>query len=248
MPLPTVPGVSEFPQDLHPVIYLPLNNKPTNVVLFLPGLGDTSANFSNFAKALNLPDTVTITLQPPFPLPFPVGPGFHWSDDLQVDTSSGTIDQDSPITKATRIVADVISDVLIKKHNFTPPSVHLFGFGQGGSLSLSIPLSDSLPSLPSLGGVTSIGGPLSLTVSHAAQIKSRTPVCLLGGSRGGFARDERSPVKRLRILYEFVEYHEWRKSDDSMPKNQEEALPMMQFFARRLRDRRGVPDDFVEIG
>ena len=207
-----------------------------------------AANFSGFAKASNLPDAVTITLQPPFPLVFPVGPGFHWSDDLQVDASSGSIDQDSPLTMSTSMIVSVITEVLIKQHHFSLPAIHLFGFGQGGSLALSVPLSQNLSTLSSLGGAISIGGALPLSANHVNNKKSRTPVCLLGGSRGAFAMDKQSPVKRLRNVYEFVEYHQWKKADDSMPKNRDEVLPMMQFFARRLRDRRGVPDDFVEIG
>ena len=248
MTLPSVPDVSDFPEDLHPVVHLPSNNRPTNVIIFLPGLGDTAINFSGFPKALNLPDAATVTLQPPFPLPFPVGPGFHWSDDLQVDASSGSMDQDSPLQRSTSMIVSVITEVLIKKHHFSPPAIHLFGFGQGGSLALSVPLHDHISGLQSLGGVISMGGSLPLSTDHATKEKSRTPVCLLGGSRGVFARAEQSPVKRLRSLYEFVEYHEWKKADDSMPKNRDEVLPMMQFFARRLRDRRGVPDDFVEVG
>lgn len=247
MPSISLPAPSDFLEDLHPVIYLPPNNRPTNVILFLPGLGDSSVNFSSLAKALNLPDAVTVTLQAPFPLPFPIGPGFHWSDDLQVDTASGAIDRDSPLTRSTAVIADVISEVLVKKYGFAPPQIHLFGYGQGGSVALSVALHDSLSNIASMGGVVSIGGPLPLSVSHTAKTKSRTPICLLGGRTGSFVRDEQSPVKRLRTLYEFVEYHEWKKNDDSMPKNRDEALPMMQFFARRLRSRRGVPDDAVEV-
>lgn len=247
MPLPTVPDVSDFPEELHAVVHLPPNNKPTNAIIFLPGLGDTAANFSSFAKALKLPDAVTVTLQPPFPLPFPVGPGFHWSDDLQVDTSSGAIDQDSLLTRSTSMLVSVITEVLIKNHHFSPPAIHLFGFGQGGSLALSVPLHDHISGLGSLGGVISIGGSLPLSTHHATKKKSRTPVCLLGGSRGVLAKHEQSPLKRMRSVYEFVEYHEWKKADDSMPKNRDEVSPIMQFFARRLRDRRGVPDDFIEV-
>jgi hypothetical protein len=32
-----------------------------------------------------------------------------------------------------------------------------------------------------------------------------------------------------------------------MPKNREEALPMMHFFARRLRSQKGVPEGSVEL-
>lgn len=245
--MPTIPSVEDFPKDLHPVIYLPTNNQPTNVMVFLPGLGDTSTNFSSFARALNLPDTLNITLQPPYPLPFPFGPGFQWSDDVQVDTSTGTFDPDSPLGKATTLVASIVVN-LQARYGFTPAQIHLFGSGQGGSLALCTALDTSLQDKPSLGGVLSIGGPLPISSSVTVAPKNRTPVMLLGGRSGALSRDEQSPVKRIRQMYEFVEYHEWKKAEDSMPKSRYEALPMMQFLARRLKSARGVPEGAVEIG
>lgn len=46
---------------------------------------------------------------------------------------------------------------------------------------------------------------------------------------------------------EHVEYHQWKKADDSIPQNREEAMPMMQFFARRLRSQKGVPEGSLEL-
>lgn len=248
MPSPTQPRVSDFPSDLHSVIYLPPNNRLSNVIVFFSGLGDTSINFAGFAKALNLPDALTITLQPPFPLPFPTGPGGHWSDDLQIDTQTGTIDADSPVIKASGIVADAISEVLMKKHNFTRSQIHLFGYCQGGSVALAVALNDTVLALGPLGSIVSIGGVLPISSSHVTKTRSRTPVLLLGGSRGELAKSDQSPVKRLKSLFELVEYHQWKKADDSMPKSREEVFPMMQFLARVLRSRRGVPNDATEVG
>lgn len=245
--MPTIPPADDFPKVLHPVIYLPSNKRPTNVLVFLPGLGDTSTNFSAFARALNLPDTLTITLQPPYPLPFPFGPGSQWSDDVQVDTSTGTFDPDSPLEKASALVAGILVD-LRSKHGFAPAQIHLFGSGQGGSLALSAVLDSALQDKPSLGGIVSVGGPLPISPRVTAASKNRTPVMLLGGRRGALSKDEQSPVKRIRQAYEFVEYHEWKKSEDTMPKNRDEALPMMQFLARRLQSNRGVPEGAVQIG
>lgn len=248
MPLPSVPKISEFKDDLHPEIHLPSDNKPTNAIIFLPGLGDTSENFSKFAKALNLPDAVTITLQPLFPIPVPLGPGFQWSNDIRIDTSTGSFDPDSPLEKASGIVAEIITQVLIQKHNFIPAAIHLFGYGQGGSLALNTAIHPALTHLGPLGSIVSIGGSLPLSTNHTLTLKSRTPLLLLGGKKGDFAKNEASAVKRLRTLYEFVEYHEWKKGESTLPANREEVLPMMQFLGRRLRSRRGVSDDFVEVG
>ncbi|ETI24503.1 hypothetical protein G647_03872 [Cladophialophora carrionii CBS 160.54] len=258
-PTPT-PTPIDFPPSLKPIIHLPPANKPTNAIVFLPGLGDTAGKFASFPRALNLPDALTITLNPPYPLPFPLGPGDQWSEDLQVDTSTGTLDADSPLTKSAELVAkDVIQKVLLDKFGFRPDHVHLFGFGQGGSLALSVPLHPSLSSL-SLGGIVSIGGSLPLSMALPSTStgtgtgtgnstsKNKTPILLLSGSKSPLASVDSSPLKRVNSVYEHVKYHRWKKADDSMPKNREEVLPMMQFWAQTLKSRRGVPDDAVEIG
>ncbi|KIW99376.1 uncharacterized protein Z518_11364 [Rhinocladiella mackenziei CBS 650.93] len=243
------PSPNDFPASLSPIIHLPPNNKPTNAILFLPGLGDMAANFSSFARALNLPDAMTITLNPPVPLPFPLGPGYQWSEDLQVDSTTGDLDLDSSLTRAVELVAqDVIAKVLIDKLKYRPEQIHLFGFGQGGSVALSVPLHSSLSAQSSLGGIISIGGGLPLSTSLAnTSSKNRTPVLLLSGSKSPLASAESSPLKRVKSTFEFVTYHQWNKAEDSMPQNRNEMLPMMQFWGRRLRSRRGVPDDAVEI-
>jgi predicted esterase len=136
---------------------------------------------------------------------------------------------------------------LIEKFKYRTNHIHLFGFGQGGSVALSLPLHPSLASLSPLGGVMSIGGGLPVSLSTPST-KNRTPVSLLSGSKSPLASIDSSPLKRLKAAYEFVEYHRWKKPDDSMPKNRDEVLPMMQFWSRRLKSRRGVPEDAVEIG
>ncbi|KIX94148.1 uncharacterized protein Z520_10174 [Fonsecaea multimorphosa CBS 102226] len=243
------PAADDFPANLKPILHLPPDNKPTNVVIFLPGLGDTSANFFSFSRALNLPDALAITLSPPFPLPFPLGPGDQWSEDLHVDSATGDLDSDSPLTKSVELVAqDVISKVLVDKFRYRPDHIHLFGFGQGGSVALMVPLHPSISSLPSLGGVISVGGALPLSAPlPKTQSENKTPVLILSGSKSPLASVGSSPLNRIKSTYEFVTYHQWKKADDSLPKNRDEALPMMQFWARRLRSRRGVPDDAIEI-
>jgi predicted esterase len=249
MTTPSLPVPGDFPSSLEPNIYLAPNNKPTNIVIFLPGLGDTAGNFASFPRAVNLPDVLAITLNPPMPLPFPLGPGQHWSDDLQVDSGSGAFDPDSPLTKAAELVAqDVIKNVLIDKFKFRADHIHLFGLGQGGSTGLSAGLHPTLSSV-SLGGIVSIGGaiPLSSPTPKTSQRTSKTPVLLLSGSRSPLASVDSSPLKRVKSAYEYVTYHQWKKGDDSMPKNRDEVMPMMQFWARTLKSRRGVPDDAIEL-
>lgn len=242
----TPPTADQFGTDLKPVIHLPTVGESDNILIFLCGLGDSSSNFANFAKALNLPDTCTATLQGPYPLPFPFGPGTQWSDDVQVDTRSGTFDDDSPLVKSTETLLKTVQ-TLQKQCGYRPDQIHLFGYGQGGSLALSIVLHEELEGKPSLGSVLSIGGILPNSARHTFKSKQRTPIMLMGGSKGALARDDGSPVKRIKDLCDFVEYHQWKKSNDGLPQSRDEAYPMLQFLARRLKSSRGVPAGAVEV-
>lgn len=120
----------------------------------------------------------------------------------------------------------------------------LFGYGQGGMAALAA--ATSLAAEEELGGVISIGGPLPLSVSTISPAKVTTPVLVLGGSSNSLVTP--SVVARLKDVCETVDYKQWKKSGDGMPTNREEMLPIMQFFASRLRSRRSVPEGSVEIG
>ena len=93
------------------------------------------------------------------------------------------------------------------------------------------------------GGIVSIGG--ALPTSTSSNGKPKTPVLVCGGSRS--SQVTRSAVDRLKGAFVEVEYVKWDKPDDSMMRNREEMLPVMKFFARRLRSRSGVPDGAVEV-
>jgi len=220
-----------IPIALHPVLDSTYSSATSitniaNIVIFLPGLGDTSENFSSFARALNLPSTLTLTLQAPIPIPVPDA-GTHWGDDLILDTSTGDIDTDSVILNtSTKLLAeDVINDILIKQCNFKPREIMIFGYGQGASVALATSLHPSISSLE-LGGIIAIGGLLPISQSTVNQTINHTPVLLLGGMKGVFTRDNGSGAKRIKDAFELVETHQWKTRDDSMPKNREEVSPV----------------------
>lgn len=240
MPPCKLPTSSDLSAALHAVLHS--TPKPTNVVLFLCGLGDTSENFSSFARALNLPETLCITLQGPTPLPLPLPEGFHWGDDLLVDQSSGELDPDAGFSKSTQLLTEeVIEGGLISKCGFQPREILLFGFGQGGMTALAT----AKEFHGELGGVISMGGRIPSSCMLVNGPKKTTPVLLLGGSKGSLASGD--AVKSTKGTFEHVEHHQWKKPDDSMPQNREEALPMMRFFARRLRSQKGVPEGSMEL-
>ena len=172
MPPSKLPTNSDFPPSLHAVLHH--TPKPNNAILFLPGLGDTSRNFSSFARALNLPETLCITLQGPTPLPLPLPEGFHWGDDLIVDQSSGDLDPDAGFSKTIQLLTqEVIERILISRCDFQPREVMLFGFGQGGMAALAIAKAFG----HALGGVVSIGGRLPSSAMLVNGPRIKTPVC-----------------------------------------------------------------------
>jgi predicted esterase len=190
-----------------------------------------------------LPETACIAVQAPNPLPFDLG-GFHWGDDLVFDQVTGVMDVDTGFRKSTALIlSTIIKDGLIGKCGYKPREIMIFGFAQGGMVGLQVAAEHEGEDL---GGVISIGGVLSLsTPLKALEKKSKTPILVCKASKGSAVED--SAITRLKDAFEFVEIKEWKKNGDSMPSNREEMLPIMQFFARRLRSTRGVPAGSIEL-
>ena len=237
-----IPCQANFPTSL--VLSItppsPLSPLATNVVILLHGLGDTSVSFTNLGKQLALPETTCISLQAPTPLPFDLG-GFHWGDDITFDQATGQMDFDTGFTKAvTLIKQDVIEDGLVSRCGYKPRDIMLFGFGQGAMAALATAASMT----EELGGIVSVGGPLPSSSASAKSI--RTPVLVLGGSSSTLIT--RSNLDKLKAAFQCLEYQKWDRPADNMPRNRVEMLPIMRFFARRLRSRAGVPEGSIEVG
>lgn len=253
--MPTkAPVTSDFPSSLRVTITLPppsssssATSPSPNILLLLHGLGDTAASFTSFARAINLPETTILTLQAPNPLPFDL-PGFHWGDDVTFD-STGELDMDAGFSTAVRvIVEDIIRGVLVQKCGYRLREVMILGFGQGGMVGLvaaqELKTSTEGTTDKELSGIISIGAPYPLSGSTAGS-KSRTPVLLVAGRDSPAVTD--TAVQRTKNVFEFIELHRYARKGDGMPRSREEMMPIMQFFARRLRSRQGVPEGAVEI-
>lgn len=160
------------------------------------------------------------------------------------DQNTGEMDVDTGFKAATRLLLDsVIREGLIGKCGYKAREIMIFGFAQGGMVGLqaAAELGDD-----ELGGVIAIGGFLSLSAPlKALEKKSKTPILVCRGSRGSAVTD--SAAAKLKDAFEYVEIKEWKKNGDGMPSNRDEMLPIMQFFARRLRSMRGVPAGSVEL-
>jgi predicted esterase len=199
----------------------------------------------HLGKNLNLPETASLSLQAPNPIPsLFIGseqPAFHWGDDVLFDEGKGEIELDAGFKTSTKILGDLI-DILKSKCNYPQRHILFLGFGQGGMAALSTVVAS--PEVE-YGGVVSIGGALPSSSSSTNQPKAKTPVLVCGGSRS--SQVTRSSVDRLKAAFGEVEYVKWERPDDEMMRNREEMLPVMKFFARRLRSRAGVPEGAMEV-
>ena len=240
-----LPTASDFPANITLVISPPTNAQPpTNVLLLLHGVGDTHVPFQKLGQQLNLPETVTISVRAHSPLPFDIG-GFHWGDDIVFDQATETMEVDTGFEKATKILGEsVMKEGLMHNCGFRADEIVIFGLGQGGMAALAAVKSLNMER-PSLGGVVSIGGPLPQHSVRSIQGKCSAPVLVCHGSSRSLVTT--TAARALRDAFQFVEIHQWPRPGDGMPTNRDEMLPIMQFFARRLRSRRGIPDEAVEV-
>ncbi|KAI9824530.1 MAG: hypothetical protein M1826_007320 [Phylliscum demangeonii] len=110
-------------------------------------------------------------------------------------------------------------------------------------LARKLPLPETVQA--SMSGVIAIGGPFPLSAAAPLSEKAKTPVLLLGGTPPSLITE--AALAQKKNSFALVEYVRWSKRGDGMPGSREEMLPIMQFFARRLRSREGVPKDSLEI-
>ncbi|KAI4678428.1 uncharacterized protein J4E84_008683 [Alternaria hordeiaustralica] len=239
-----LPTKADFPSSVTlSITPPPASQSPTNILILLHGLGDTNASFTKLGEQLNLPETACIAIQAPNPLPFDLG-GMHWGEDMIFDSTTGEMDMDTGVQKSTLLVLDqVIREGLIGKCGYKAREIMIFGFAQGGMVALQA----AAQLEEELGGVISIGGPLSQSLPlKALEKKSKTPVLICKADKKSAVTD--SATMKLKDAFQYIEFKEWKKNGDGMPSSRDEMLPIMQFFARRLRSTRGVPAGSVEIG
>lgn len=251
---PRIPTEDDF-APLSPSLSLSLQypsprESTTAFLILLHGLGDSENPFASFARNLSLPGVLAIAVRGVSALPAFLLPGdedtrgFHWGDDLRLDNESSDLDPDPGFKSATTAILDrLIAGVLVHRCGWLPSDVLLFGFGQGGSLALGLAsrlrsgtcLSDadadagSGSDFATFKGVVSIGGPLPLSMvpTTSARQRSETSVllCQLDDDLVDAVKEEFSHVKAVR----------WKRNDVAMPRNRDEALPIIQFFADRLK-------------
>ncbi|KAI1259326.1 Alpha/Beta hydrolase protein [Xylariaceae sp. FL1019] len=231
----------------------------TSILILFHGLGDSDASFASFAKNMNLPGVLAISVRGVAPLaPAMLGlppsqstaspTHFHWGDDLTLSTTTGDLDPDPGFEKAQSLVLEgLIQETLVAACGWTVNDIVLFGFGQGGSLALGlasrlrgaervVDVSEGeRATARAFKGLVSIGGPLptSMIPTLSARDKARTPALICHGINSETLDDD--AMEALGKEFFDVREVKWKKAEDTMPQNREEMMPIMQFLAERLR-------------
>jgi hypothetical protein len=241
----TLPHTLHFPD--------PPESTTTFLILF-HGLGDHDVPYAGFAKNLNLPGVLGISVRGTSVLPAALMgtdvPGYHWGDDLTVDPNTGDIADDSGFEKARKLVMEkLIQELLIEKCGWEMRDIMFFGFGQGGSLALGLAASldttarvtdvtegenTTAPGNKKFKGVVSLGGPLPQpmvsTVTNRRKSRTSVLVCQLL---------EEDDIDAVKQEFDDVKVVQWKRRQMSMPIDRDEVLPLMEFFADKLR-----PEEF----
>ncbi|KAK4138003.1 alpha/beta-hydrolase [Trichocladium antarcticum] len=221
----------------------------TSILLLFHGLGDTEPAFATLARDLALPGVLAIAVRGTAPLPDALLPdglaaGYHWGDDMRLDGDG--LDDDPGFEGARRwVLGSLVGGVLVGRCGWDLRDILLFGFGQGGSLALGLAsglrggrVEDATTSAPegkAFKGVVSICGglPASTVPSVSGLGKAKTPVLVLCGRESEAVGED--AVDLLEREFEEAKVVRWQRASDGMPRSREEVLPMMEFFAERLK-------------
>lgn len=103
-----------------------------NLLIFLHGLGDTHIPFAKLGRQLKLPQTATLSIRAPEKIPFLYEEAYQWYTSF--DGFGELIERPDP-TSAMILLSAVIKH-LVRDCEWTMNRIHLFGFGQGGSVAV----------------------------------------------------------------------------------------------------------------
>ncbi|PNS16552.1 hypothetical protein CAC42_286 [Sphaceloma murrayae] len=225
-----LPLMSDFSPNLTLTITPPPSGQPpTNILILLHGLGDSHVPFARLGEQLNLPNTACIAIKGPNALPFEAT-SFHWCDDVIFDSSTNGLDPDGGFKEIARVLTDdVIEHGLIDNCGYKPRDIVFLGLGQGGMAALNV----AVQYPKEMGGVISIGGALPGAAPASSEPKSKTPVICVSGVDSQWVTT--GGEEKLKNNFLHVAVSKYRRRGDTMPKDREEMMPIMQFFASRLR-------------
>ena len=216
--------------------------------------GDNEQPFARLGKSLALPQTATLALKGPQIVPLLDEHEREWwaeTDMLGMGKSLSPLDifHQAKICSSSRIevpnpdpgfsikvLCDVLQELVAAPYNWSSESIHLFGFGQGGSLACEAGQAFYKRTGSPLGSIVSVHGPLLSLPSNTA---SKIPTPVLYVTRPIGSTKQQQPVSALERGYTRVQVAKLtgKPGEISMPRNKEEWQPIMEFWSEMLRQQ-----------
>lgn len=228
--------------------YLPSQDRiDSNLLIFFHGLGDTQIPFTRLGPSLKLPQTAILSLRAFERVPLLDEQAFQWWSSFDPLTGSTTISNPNPTLTLDRLM-EILRTLTSPEIGWRPDSIHLFGYGQGGSCAVELGLRwsttshrdlppDDHRSIPSnLASIVSISGPLVSLPTISIDRRSHTPVLLWlqkdedpsGSSRRAFDRAFRSVQLHLTPHSSLT---------TRMPTSPSDWQPILRFWSQVLKIR-----------
>ncbi|KIR54686.1 hypothetical protein I315_02567 [Cryptococcus gattii Ru294] len=223
------------------------DGKDRNLLIMFHGLGrslgDNKMSFFNLAKQLNLPSTAIISLAALDPIPLMDHPSFSWYQTFDPYFNPLPISSQNPTAPLSKLRK--LLEILISPHlGWKLEDIHLFGWGQGGTVALELGIDIGKTPLKTngekdngkrLGSIISICAPL---LTHpASPLNVSTPVLYFTRQSPQSAIQQKS-VSGIKRGYREVQVVQGGgvgggKGED-MPRGKEEWYGVMKFWGQVL--------------
>ncbi|KAG9313805.1 hypothetical protein JVU11DRAFT_6166 [Chiua virens] len=219
-----------------------------NLLILLHGLGDSHTPFAKLGRSLHLPQTATLALRAPEQIPYLYEQAFQWYTSF--DPLGDLISRPNP-SSAIEVMTNVL-DHLVGACTWSPNRIHLFGFGQGGSVAAESALAwwkptlsgtkalvsnseqTSAPLSRQLGSVVSISGPL---LSYPT-LTTPCPTPLVLFWRSSVTKDVSTAFSKGFSHVKQVA-KPGTQGEESMLRSRDEWEPIMEFWSQVLGRRIG---------
>lgn len=263
--------------SLAPFAYVPsADGVETNLLVLLHGLGDSAANFVEFASRLALPQTSLLAVTAPGRLPFDMGaawyPAFEQDGSLIAEPVPPDDRRRAEGLRASRLAVQTLLRGLINRCNWRGSELFLLGFSQGGLVALDVATHTATPPLGGSVGLSCmclLPEQDALRDGRAEQSALRSPLISMHGALDetvplSLARETRDAL-RTRLAarqaaqgaglagaepLEGADQHEYVElpgAKHATPQSAEHARPLLAFFSRHLVRRSPALEEAADV-
>ncbi|KAF8653678.1 hypothetical protein AX16_003829 [Volvariella volvacea WC 439] len=218
-----------------PFVYIPSDDgTDENLLIILHGLGDTHVPFSRMGGNLKLPQTAVLALRAPEQIPYLYEEAYQWYESF--DQLGEPLSSPNPTTALDFLTK--IVQYLVEECKWSPARIHLFGFGQGGTVAVEAGLKwwrfHTGSDASAFASIVTIAGPL---LSYPT-LSTKSPTFVLVVHRPG-SEDFALTAEQLSDLkkgYQVVREERLSRAG-GMSASKMEWEPIMRFWSERLSRR-----------